>query len=82
MQLLQVQTLVLVQMQLLEVQTLVLVQMQLLQVQTLVLVQMQLRTPSSSESNTDANATSDGQQESASSQSTDSPNMDIDESMK
>ena len=39
-------------------------------------------TPSSSESNTDANATSDGQQESASSQSTDSPNMDIDESMK
>ncbi|MGB8165527.1 MAG: CHRD domain-containing protein [Nitrososphaeraceae archaeon] len=39
-------------------------------------------TPSSSESNTDANATSDGQQESASSQSTDSPNMDVDESMK
>ena len=39
-------------------------------------------TLSSSESNTDANATSDGQQESASSQSTDSPNMDIDESMK
>jgi hypothetical protein len=39
-------------------------------------------TPSSSESNTEANATSDGQQESASSQSTDSPNMDIDESMK
>ncbi|MGA9942491.1 MAG: CHRD domain-containing protein [Nitrososphaeraceae archaeon] len=39
-------------------------------------------TPSSPESNTDANATGDGQQESASSQSTDSPNMDIDESMK
>ena len=39
-------------------------------------------TPSSSESNTEANATSDGQQESASSQSTDSPNMDVDESMK
>jgi hypothetical protein len=39
-------------------------------------------TPSSSDSNTDANATSDGQQESASSQSTDSPNMDVDESMK
>jgi hypothetical protein len=39
-------------------------------------------TSSSSDSNTDANATGDGQQESASSQSTDSPNMDVDESMK
>ena len=39
-------------------------------------------TLSSSESNTDANATSDGQQESASRQITDSPNMEIDESMK
>jgi hypothetical protein len=39
-------------------------------------------TPSSTDSNNDANATSDGQQESASSQSTDSPNMDVDESMK
>ncbi len=39
-------------------------------------------TPSSSDSNTDANATGVGQQESASSQSTDSPNMDVDESMK
>jgi hypothetical protein len=39
-------------------------------------------TPSSSDSNTDANATSDGQQDSASSQSTDSPTMDVDESMK
>jgi CHRD domain len=39
-------------------------------------------TLSSSDSNTDANATGDGQQESASSQSTDSPNMDVDESMK
>ena len=43
---------------------------------------MQLVLLQASESNTDANATSDGQQESASSQSTDSPNMDIDESMK
>lgn len=37
---------------------------------------------SSTNSSTDANATSDGQQESASSQSTDSPNMDVDESMR
>src|SRR6478672_7216611 len=39
-------------------------------------------TSTPSDSNTDTNATSEGQQESASSQSTDSPNMDIDESMK
>ena len=69
--------------------------MQLLQVQTLVLgtnattastdtgaSTNATSTLSSSESNTDANATSDGQQESASRQITDSPNMDIDESMK
>jgi hypothetical protein len=37
----------------------------------------------SADSNTDAsNATSDGQQETPSSQSTDSPNMDVDESMR
>ena len=36
----------------------------------------------SSDSNTESSATSDGQQESASSQSTDSPDMDVDESMK
>ena len=39
-------------------------------------------TASSSDTNNDASATGDGQQESASSQSTDSPDMDIDESMK
>ena len=43
---------------------------------------MKLIPPASTDSNTDANETSDGQQETASSQSTDSPNMDIDESMK
>jgi hypothetical protein len=39
-------------------------------------------TTASTDSNTDTNETSDGQQETTSSQSTDSPNMDIDESMR